>query len=45
MTDYENRLIKYCEMAGFHKNKEIAFPHKQASLLKINREAWSAPFI
>ncbi|KAF2754699.1 hypothetical protein EJ05DRAFT_479136 [Pseudovirgaria hyperparasitica] len=39
------KLTQYCFEAGFYKEREIAFPHKQASLLKIRRDAWEAPVI
>lgn len=38
-----HRFISYLQEAGFHKEKEITFPHKQAALMKITREAWDAP--
>lgn len=30
---------------GFYKEREIAFPHKQAALMKIRREGWEAPVL
>lgn len=39
----ESRLKQYCIEAGFSKEREIAFPHKQANLLRIKREAFDAP--
>jgi hypothetical protein len=36
-------LKHYCEEVGFFKEGEVAFPHKQSSLLKIKREDWEAP--
>ncbi|KAI9806781.1 MAG: hypothetical protein M1825_006239 [Sarcosagium campestre] len=36
-------FIRYLEEAGFHKEREVAFPHKQAALMRIRREAWEAP--
>ncbi|KAK3711132.1 hypothetical protein LTR37_009919 [Vermiconidia calcicola] len=42
----DNTLVKrYCEEAGFFKEGEIAFPHKQSNLLTIKREGWEAPAI
>lgn len=35
-----HRFIKYLTEAGFYKEKEFAFPHKQAALMKLEREAW-----
>lgn len=37
------RFINYLQDVGFHKEKEIAFSHKQAALMKIGRDGWSAP--
>ncbi|KAH8149341.1 uncharacterized protein LAJ45_06420 [Morchella importuna] len=34
------KFIKYLTEAGFYKEKEFAFPHKQAALMKLEREAW-----
>ena len=39
------RFIGYLEDVGFYKESEIAFPFKQAALMKINRDAWDAPVI
>ena len=41
--DCGDRLIQYCHDVGFFKEREISFPHKQASLMKIRRDAWVAP--
>ncbi|ORY08550.1 aerobactin siderophore biosynthesis protein iucB [Clohesyomyces aquaticus] len=37
------RLAQYCMDAGFYKEREISFPHKQANLMKIRRDAWEGP--
>ena len=37
------RFTSYLHKAGFHKEREFAFPHKQAALMKISRDAWDAP--
>jgi len=37
------RLLNYALEAGFYKEREIAFPHKQANLMKLKREAWEHP--
>ena len=37
------RFIGYLQDVGFYKEREIAFPFKQAALMKINRDAWEAP--
>lgn len=42
-ADMFYRLRRYCEEAGFYKEREVTFPHKQSSLMKIRREAWTAP--
>lgn len=39
------RFVEYCMELGFNKEREIAFPHKQANLMKVNREAWEKPAI
>ncbi|KAF2493485.1 hypothetical protein BU16DRAFT_619808 [Lophium mytilinum] len=36
-------LSQYCMDLGFYKEREISFPHKQANLMKIRRDAWEAP--
>lgn len=38
-----SRMRRYCEEAGFYKEKEVTLPHKQSNLMKIRREAWTAP--
>ncbi|KXL50725.1 hypothetical protein M433DRAFT_73895 [Acidomyces richmondensis BFW] len=37
------KMRRYCEEAGFYKEKEVTLPHKQSNLMKIRREAWTAP--
>ncbi|KAI9753001.1 MAG: hypothetical protein M4579_005386 [Chaenotheca gracillima] len=37
------KLIGYLQRAGFFKEKEITFPHKQSALMKLKRETWEAP--
>ena len=39
------RFIGYLEDVGFFKEKEISFPHKQAALMKIVRDGWTAPVL
>ncbi len=39
------RFIEYLQEVGFHKEKEIAFAHKQAALMKIGRDGWCAPVL
>lgn len=37
------RFIKYLFEAGFWKQGEVAFPHKQSAVMKIDRDSWEAP--
>ncbi|KAL2260852.1 hypothetical protein VTK26DRAFT_5034 [Humicola hyalothermophila] len=37
------RFIQHLECAGFTKEKEIAFPHKQAWFGRLRRENWEGP--
>ncbi|KAJ4288889.1 hypothetical protein N0V88_007222 [Collariella sp. IMI 366227] len=37
------RFIQHLEYAGFTKEKEITFPHKQAWLGRFRRESWEGP--
>ncbi|KAL3433010.1 acyl-CoA N-acyltransferase [Aspergillus tetrazonus] len=39
------KMINYLESAGFHKDGEVTFPHKQSALMKIRRDTWEAPSI
>ena len=43
LTNRASRFINYLQDVGFHKEKEIAFPHKQAALMKIGRDGWCSP--
>jgi len=36
-------MVKYLQDVGFFKEKEVAFPFKQAALMKIVRDGWQAP--
>ncbi|KAI4105115.1 MAG: hypothetical protein L6R37_002919 [Teloschistes peruensis] len=38
-----HKFIGYLQSVGFYKEREIAFSHKQAALMKIRKEGWSAP--
>ena len=38
------KFIDYLQQVGFHKEREIALPHKQSALMRISRDAWAAPF-
>ncbi|TKA71581.1 hypothetical protein B0A55_08327 [Friedmanniomyces simplex] len=37
------KLRHYCEDVGFYKEREVAFAHKQSNVMRIRREAWTAP--
>lgn len=37
------RIIKYLQQAGFYKEGEVTFPHKQSAVMKIKRDYWEAP--
>ncbi|KAM7196862.1 Acyl-CoA N-acyltransferase [Naviculisporaceae sp. PSN 640] len=37
------RFIQHLEYAGFVKEKEVAFPHKQAWFGRLKRETWEGP--
>lgn len=37
------RFINYLKEAGFYKQGEVSFPHKQSAVMKIDRESWIAP--
>ncbi|EEP81723.1 predicted protein [Uncinocarpus reesii 1704] len=39
------KLISSLRAAGFYKEGEVSFPHKQAAVMKINRDNWEAPVI
>ena len=39
------RFIGYLKDVGFFKEREISFPHKQAALMKIVRDGWTAPVL
>ncbi|KAF2674499.1 hypothetical protein BT63DRAFT_449490 [Microthyrium microscopicum] len=39
------KLLNYALEAGFYKEKEVGFPHKQSNLLKLRRDAFEAPAI
>lgn len=39
------RFIQYLKDAGFYKQGEVAFPHKQSAVMKIDRDTWEAPCI
>lgn len=37
------RMIHYMKEAGFYKQGEVTFPHKQSAVMKIERDSWEAP--
>jgi len=37
------KFIGYLKDAGFYKQGEVAFPHKQSAVMKLDRESWEAP--
>ncbi|KIW93154.1 uncharacterized protein Z519_05759 [Cladophialophora bantiana CBS 173.52] len=37
------KFITYLKDAGFYKQGEVSFPHKQSAIMKIDRESWEAP--
>ncbi|RDW70600.1 GNAT family N-acetyltransferase [Aspergillus mulundensis] len=39
------KIISYLQNAGFYKDGEVTFPHKQSALMKIRRDSWEAPSI
>ncbi len=45
LTQLTNRFIQHLQIAGFSKEREIAFPHKQAWLCRLRREAWDGPVL
>ena len=40
-----NRFIAHLQDVGFCKESEVAFPFKQAAVMRINRSMWNAPAI
>jgi len=39
------KFLQYLTEAGFYKQGEVSFPHKQSAIMKIDRESWEAPGI
>lgn len=37
------KILEYLQKAGFYKEGEVSFPHKQSNLMKIKRDHWEAP--
>ncbi|PLB41890.1 GNAT family N-acetyltransferase [Aspergillus candidus] len=40
-----HKVIHYLQQAGFYKEGEVTFPHKQSALMKIKRDQWECPAI
>jgi hypothetical protein len=38
-----NRFISTLNVAGFLKEGEVTFPHKQSAVLRLSRENFEAP--
>ncbi|KAI1934161.1 hypothetical protein LOZ58_005228 [Ophidiomyces ophidiicola] len=38
-----DRFISNLQEAGFYKEGEVTFPHKQAAVMKISRDNWEVP--
>ncbi|CAJ2511715.1 Uu.00g073400.m01.CDS01 [Anthostomella pinea] len=38
-----HRFIQHLQDAGFAKERQLAFPHKQAWLCRLRRDAWDGP--
>ncbi|KAJ5601249.1 hypothetical protein N7510_010783 [Penicillium lagena] len=45
LTNHLDRMISYLQDAGFYKEGEVSFPHKQSAVMKIKREYWEAPLL
>ncbi|PGH19845.1 hypothetical protein AJ80_03762 [Polytolypa hystricis UAMH7299] len=39
------RFISHLQKAGFSKQGEVTFPHKQSALMTISRDSWEAPVL
>ncbi|EFY99384.1 acetyl CoA:N6-hydroxylysine acetyl transferase [Metarhizium robertsii ARSEF 23] len=37
------RVLRHLDACGFSKEKQVAFPHKQAWFVKLRREFWDGP--
>ncbi|OAQ70948.1 siderophore biosynthesis protein [Pochonia chlamydosporia 170] len=37
------RVLRHLDAAGFSKEKQVSFPHKQAWFVKLRREFWEGP--
>ena len=37
------RFLTHLQRAGFSRERQIAFPHKQAWLIRTRREDWEGP--
>ncbi|KAK2756208.1 hypothetical protein FQN54_005616 [Arachnomyces sp. PD_36] len=39
------KFISHLQTAGFYKEGEVSFPHKQAAIMKTKRDFWEAPVL
>lgn len=37
------RFLHHLQSAGFSRERQIAFPHKQSWLIRMRREDWEGP--
>ncbi len=37
------KFLDRLQQNGFHRVKQVAFPHKQAWFVKLTRESWEGP--
>ncbi len=44
-ADNGTRFISHLNEAGFLKEKEVTFPHKQSAFVKLRRENFDAPYL
>jgi hypothetical protein len=42
-TNLWYRFLSHLQKAGFSRERQIAFPHKQAWLIRMRREDWEGP--
>jgi hypothetical protein len=42
-SDDKTRFISHLQDAGYLKEREITFPHKQSAFMKLRRENFEAP--
>jgi hypothetical protein len=44
-ADAFSRFLQHLQFTGFSKERQIAFPHKQAWLMRMKRETWEGPYL